>query len=1030
MTSSVVTETHPHQRRPAALSDATAQALAADLKRQLQGEVRFDSGSRALYATDASNYRQVPIGVVVPKSIDDVMATVALCRQYGAPVLSRGGGTSLAGQCCNVAVVMDFTKYLNRLLELDPQRQQARIQPGIVLDSLRSAAEQHHLTFGPDPATHTHCALGGMMGNNSCGIHSVMAGKTVDNVHELEVLLYDGTRMRVGKTPEEELQAIIDRGGRQGEIYGRLRALRDRYADEIRARYPKIPRRVSGYNLDELLPENGFHVARALVGSEGTLVTYLEAVLRLVPSPQFRTLVVLGYPDVYQAGDHVPEVMQLQPIGLEGLDDLLIRHMLKKGLHPRDAKLLPAGNGWLLVEFGGDTPDEANEHAQRLIDWAGKQPHAPSVQFYERPEQQARLWAVREAGLGSTAFVPGERDTWPGWEDSAVDPQDIGPYMRQLRQLFDKYGYACSLYGHFGQGCVHTRIDFGLYTEAGVAKFRRFIGEAADLVVSYGGSLSAEHGDGQARAEFLPKMFGDDLIEAFREFKAIWDPLGKMNPGKIVDPYRVDENLRLGPDYHPPHVATHFQFPSDEGHFARATLRCVGVGECRRHEGGTMCPSYMVTREEQHSTRGRARLLFEMLEGQVIHDGWQSEEVKDALDLCLACKGCKGDCPVNVDLATYKAEFLAHYYEKKHRPRAAYSMGWIHRWARIAAKAPGLANLIGRAPALGSLVKWIAGVAPQRQLPAFASQTFKQWFRERGVKNAGRPPVILWPDTFTNYFHPQIGKAAVEVLEAAGRQVLVPGRDLCCGRPLYDWGMLDQAKTQLREIIDVLRPALREGIPVVGLEPSCTAVFRDELTNLFPKDPDARRLHDQTLLFSEFLNQHLPEFEWPQLQRKALVHGHCHHKAVIGFGDEVEVLKKMGLDYELLDSGCCGMAGSFGFERGERYRVAVACGERVLLPAVRGAADDTLVMTDGFSCHEQIRQETGRQALHLAEVVASALRAEGRIGRVPAARVTAPRPPRHEATGWLIAAAVGVGVFAAATYLSRAGRCDPSEVRE
>ena len=544
------------------MTDVDAGRLAATLSERVSGEVRFDPGSRGAYATDASNYRQVPIGVVVPKTVDDVVATVAACRQLGAPVLSRGGGTSLAGQCCNVAVVMDFSKYLHQVLELDPDRRLARVRPGIVLDDLRRAATPHGLTFGPDPATHDHCTLGGMLGNNSCGMHAQMAGRTSDNTRELEVLTYDGLRLRVGPTSEDERARIVAEGGRRGEIYRRLAALADRYGDLIRERYPRIPRRISGYALDELLPENGFNVARALVGSESTCVTILEATLDLIPWPSAQALVVLGYPDIYTAGDHLPEVLAHEPMALEGIDDRLVEFMRKKGMHTGELSVLPEGRGWLVVQLGGADQDEADARAHDLLDALARTDDPPSMKLIDDPAEEAKVWAVRESGLGATARVPGERDTWPGWEDSAVPPDKVGPYLRDLRKLYDKYGYDPSLYGHFGQGCIHCRVDFDLYTAEGVRAWRSFLDEAADLVVDYGGSFSGEHGDGQARADLLPKMYGPELMEAHREFKAIWDPDGRMNPGKVVDPNPITGQLRVGPDYRPRPVATTFAFPT------------------------------------------------------------------------------------------------------------------------------------------------------------------------------------------------------------------------------------------------------------------------------------------------------------------------------------------------------------------------------------------------------------------------------------------------------------------------------------
>ena len=651
-----------------------AAALEAALKKVVSGEVRFDDGSRALYATDGSNYRQVPIGVVVPKSIDDVVNTVKLCRQFDAPVLSRGGGTSLAGECCNVAVVIDWSKYLNKVLEIDPGKKIGRVQPGCVLDDLRREAEKHGITFGPDPATHSHNTLGGMIGNDSCGVHSVMAAhagtgaRTADNIDCMDILLYDGTRMTVGKTSEEEWERIIQAGGRKGEIYAGMRDLRDKYADLIREKYPRIPRRVSGYNLAELLPENGGNIASALVGSEGTLVTVLEASCKLIPAPKARSLVVLGFPDVADAGDAAPKVMKHMPIGLEGMDEMLIDWMKKKGLHPKDVKILPDGKGWLLCEFGGDSKEDSDAKAKRLIEDAETWDPKPSDKLFDDPAEEQKIWEVREAGLAATADVPGVPAQWPGWEDSAVPPDKVGPYLRKLRELFIKYDYNTSLYGHFGQGCIHCRLPFDLKTQEGIDKWKRFLVEAAHLVVSFGGSLSGEHGDGQARAQLLPIMFGDELLDAMRQFKRLWDPDWKMNPGKVIDAYAVDENLRLGAHYNPPQPKTYFQYLEDGGSFAEATLRCVGVGKCRRHEGGVMCPSYMVTKEEADSTRGRAHLLFEMLQGSPLTDGWRDQAVYDALDLCLACKGCTAQCPVNVDMPTYKAEFRAHYFEGRLAP--------------------------------------------------------------------------------------------------------------------------------------------------------------------------------------------------------------------------------------------------------------------------------------------------------------------------------------------------------------------------
>ncbi len=956
---------HPHE------SFSASKELEAGLRARVRGEVRFDESSRALYSTDASNYRQVPIGLVTPRDAADVAAAVAVCREFSAPVLSRGGGTSLAGQCCNVAVVMDFSKYMHGIVELDPVRKIARVEPGIVLDTLRDAAEEHQLTFAPDPATHSRCTLGGMIGNNSCGVHALMGGKTVDNIESLEVLLYDGTRFSVGPTPEEELRAIIAGGGRRGEIYAGLARIRDTYAGAIRRRFPKIPRRVSGYNLDELLPENGFHVARALVGAEGTCVTVLEATCQLKHSPQHRRLVVLAFTDPFIAADYVPAVLEYRPIGLEGFDGLLVDYMLRKELAVEDVKLLPEGRGFLLCEFGADSPEQADSQLEEFMAAAARFSSMPSVRFYS-PAEAARVWHVRESALGANVFVPGKPHGWEGWEDSAVPPEKLGSYLREIHKLLAQFGYTTPMYGHFGQGCVHLRITFDLETQQGIHNFREFIEQASDIVLAHGGSLSGEHGDGQSRAALLPKMFGPEIMQAFREFKALWDPENRMNPGKLIDPvavYDPVDNLRLGAGYQSKKPKTWFQFPEEKGSFGEATLRCVGVGACRKQDHGTMCPSYMVTLEEKHSTRGRAHLLWEMLQGEVISGGWRSEEVKEALDLCLSCKACKTECPVNVDMATWKAEFLAHHFAGRVHPLQHYAFGLMDRWSHLASKAPGLANLPLKTPGISAALKALVGVAPQRELPRFAGKSF-QSRRRKGSTVGNGGPVLLWPDTWNNYFHPTALQAAEKVLGSAGFSVQTPAGHLCCGRPLYDFGFLDRARRYLFDILDRLGSQIDSGMPFVILEPSCASVFREELINFFPKNERARRLSKQTFLLSELLLRHAPDYQPPRLTgREMVVHGHCHHKALMGMQDEISLLKASGANVNLLDSGCCGMAGPFGFER-EKYEISQALGERVLLPAVRRASQDAILITDGFSCREQIKQNTPRRAVHLAEVLA------------------------------------------------------------
>lgn len=969
-----------------------AEALAAALSAAIAGEVRFDAGSRAVYSADASNYRQIPIGVVLPRTADDVVTALRICREHGAPLLPRGGGTSQCGQCVNVAVVLDFSKYMGNVVSVDPAGRTALVQPGTVCDALKAAAEKHGLTFGPDPATHSRCTLGGMIGNNSCGAHSVMAGKTVENIEALEVVTADGARFWAGPTTDAELEAIIAAGGRQGEIYARLKALRDKYAELIRAKFPKIKRRVSGYNLDQLLPENGFNVARALVGSEGTCAVTLQAKTRLVKNPAARVVLILGFPDIYAAGDIVPVILKAGPIACEGLDEKIIGGLRERRLKLDDISLLPEGTAWLMIEFGGDTKEAAAAQARALVEAvAGRNPK-PSAWLLEDKPTIERMWTIRETGASATALAldAGEAGRGPdpvvGWEDAAVDPLRLGDYLREFQALVDACGYKTSLYGHFGDGCIHARITFDLRSVEGIAQWRGFLQKAADLVVKYGGSLSGEHGDGQAKAEFLPAMYGEELMGAFREFKSIWDPENRMNPGKLINAQgpvnAAHENLRQGPSYKPVTFATRFAFRSEVGDgFTRATEHCVGMGKCRAASGGTMCPSYRATGEERYSTRGRARLLSEMLQGEVIKDGWQSEEVKEALDWCLACKGCKSDCPTHTDMATYKAEFLSHYYEQHPRPRQAWSMGRIGDWAPIAAKFPRVANFFTQTAGLSSLAKSVSGIAPERSLPAFAKQSFREQFNQihlgrrdpvqaRSVRRG--EPVILWADTFSNFFRPETALAAVEVLEAAGCRVSLPPERLCCGRPYYDFGLLDAAKDSLSRILESMGSQIHGGMPVVGLEPSCVAVFRDELGKLFPDDERAQRLARQTFTLAEYLEKVGWQPRPVQGKPRVLVHGHCHQKAVMGMQPELRLLAAAGYEVEAPDSGCCGMAGSFGFKP-EHYAASQKIGESVLLPKVRAAADDTLIVTNGFSCREQIEQSAGRKTLHLAEVLASTL---------------------------------------------------------
>ncbi|SDZ20762.1 FAD/FMN-containing dehydrogenase [Micromonospora pattaloongensis] len=1019
--------------------------LERDLARAIEGEVRFDPGSRAMYAHDASNFRQVPIGVVVPRTLEDVVATHKVCHRYGAPVVNRGGGTSLSGETVNYAVAIDHSKYLTAVGSVDPQARLVTCQNGIVNEQLNVVTGQHNLIFGPDPSSHSRCTIGGNIGNNSCGIHSVQSQlygpgpRTSDNVHALEVVTYDGQRFWVGVNEEDQLDDIIAAGGRKGEIYAKLRDLRDRYADEIRAGYPSVdamPRWVSGYNLAELLPENGFNVARAVTGTEGTCVTVLQATLMLTPAMLQRATVVIAYLDLPDAAEHTQEILdRWRPIGLEAIDRVLIEDQQALQMNLSDLTELPwrkHAGAWLLVQFGADEADQVVDTARRFTDWATEtkgygQDRVRRLLSAQDGGQSETVWTIREGGLGSTAF-PHSLDHWPGWEDSAVPPNRAGDYVRDLRALLNKHGLRGALYGHFGQGCLHGRFSFDLRSATGIANYRAFLESAADLAASYGGSISGEHGDGQQRAELLGKQYSPALMQAMREFKLIWDPDAKMNPGKVVDAYRFDEDLNLGTDYNPARPSTVFAYAEDGNDFAHATLRCVGVGKCREPVAkDTICPSFQATHEEKYTTRGRARLLFEMLRGDVITDGWQSREVADGLDLCLACKGCTKDCPVNVDIPTYKAEFRYHHYKslRRWRPRYAYSFGLIDQFARLAAAVPELVNLATQTPGLAHLVRAVGGIDQNRPLPRFAPMTLQQWFKRRGgTRNPNGRPVVLFPDTFNNHLHTDVGVACVEAIEAAGWQVIMPQGHICCGRPLYDYGFLDLARRYLHNVLDMLREHIRAGTPVVGMEPSCLAVFKDELTKILPHDDDAARLHANAYHFADFFRTF--DIAPPPLHRQALLWGHCHHRATGGVDPELELLKQMGATVDNVAGGCCGLAGSWGFEKG-KWQISLDCGEQKLLPAVRAAEPEKLIVANGFSCKTQIADAgTGRRGLHIGQVLTMA-RQHGpdgyRDGRPEDGVPRPPQPPLHRRVARvgavLLAAALAGGASAAAAHLLR-----------
>jgi len=928
--------------------------IAEALRRGGVADVDDSTLARAMYSTDASLYRVVPSVVVRPRHVDELLATVAVARDSGVPLTIRGAGTSIAGNAVGEGIVVDTTKHLNRVISVDPESRTAVVEPGVVHAALQKRVAQHALRFGPDPSTHTRCTIGGMIGNNACGSRALGYGRTVDNVHELDVVLGSGERLVLGAgTPPSS--PTLDR----------LDAVIRGHLATVRTEFGRFPRQVSGYGMEHLLPENGRRVDRFLVGSEGTLAVVLGATVRLVEDEPHRALAVLGYPSMFEAADAVPGLLHHRLVACEGLDSRII-DVVRARRGDAAVPSLPSGSGWLFVEVTGDTFGQAKARARAVAADAGAD--AVDHRIVTGVAEMLALWRIREDGAGLAARSL-DRPALSGWEDAAVPPDRLGGYLRSFDELLRGFGYDGVPYGHFGDGCVHVRIDFTLESRQGRRDFRSFLDEAATLVASHGGTLSGEHGDGRARSELLPKMYSPAAIDLFARVKAVFDPHSMLNPGVLVGPRPFDADLRLATTMNEPR--TELRLVHDDGSLVSAVHRCTGVGKClaaNTDSGGVMCPSYLATRDEKDSTRGRARVLQEMVNGQLVRGGWRSPEVHEALDLCLSCKGCASDCPTGVDMATYKAEALHQRYRRRLRPRSHYALGQLPRWARLTQPVAPLANWALRSSALQRAAKALAGVDQRRGLPMFARQSLSGWARSRPGGSEHEYDVVIWADSFTEHFAVSSGVAAVDVLERAGLRVGFVEHRACCGLTWISTGQLTAARRIVTRTVQVLHAYVSRGVPVVGLEPSCLAVLRSDAVEL-TDDPKAVEVAGGVFTLAEFLET-LPEWEPPDLSgTEIVVQPHCHHLAVLGWEADARLLSRTGAQVTRV-GGCCGLAGNFGVEKGH-YDVSVAVAQHALLPAVRAAGGGSVVLADGFSCRTQLEDLVGVRAVHLAELLAS-----------------------------------------------------------
>lgn len=945
----------------------------AELKHRVR-DVRADAMTRALYATDGSMYQQMPLAVVLPRNEEEVQATIELAHRFNLPLLPRGAGSSLAGQTVNAAVVLDFARYMNKVLDFNPETRRIRVQPGMVVDQLNAYLSPHGLTLGPDPASSSRATLGGMVGNNATGTHSLLFGNTDRHVHALKVLLQEGTTLNLGQTSSDMLRQLAQRSGREGQVFAGYQDLLQNHAEVIRRDTARHWRRASGYRLEHLLAEEP-NLARLLVGSEGSLAVTTEIELDLVVKPKKTMLGLVHFHSLDASLRATPYILETNPAAIELFDGFAIRAaQASAGFRDRMKFVVGQPEALLITEYFGDSEEELLARLDHLEAHLARSGQGYAVVRATTPAQVASVWSVRKEGLGLIMSAKGEFKPIAFIEDASVPVEDLADYIAQLLDFLKETNTPVALYAHASAGTLHVRPFINTKDKAEVRKMEQIARRSMELVRSYSGTVSSEHGDGRARSWLNPELLGPELYAANVRLKNAFDPDNKMNPGMVVESPPMTEQLRLGPGYETIPLLTEMDW-SSEGSFADAVEMCNGNGACRKLQSGVMCPSYMATLEEEHSTRGRANALRMAMSGELGEDAFTSKRLYEVMELCVQCKGCKTECPSNVDMGKMKTEWLGKYYEKNGVPIRSRFFGMMPVVTRrITGKRAKVVNWVNRQKPIRALMDKAMGISSRRELPAFAEEPFTDWFPKQTWRKDG-PGVVLFADTFTNYNHPEIARAAAELFDRAGFAVQVASPKACCGRPMLSKGLLKEARAQALNALSELLPLAQAGLPIVGFEPSCVLTFRDEFKSLLPNDPRVDVLAKQSYLFENFVAEHAERFaalKWKSGKRTVLLHGHCHQKALVGTDGALAALRMPGYDVSLIESSCCGMAGAFGYES-EHVDVSLKMAELKLAPAVRKAAPDTLIAAAGTSCRHQIHDTTGRHPLHPAQILRDAL---------------------------------------------------------